>query len=153
MCDYIFNLQIPESSNGIVVIRPSGKTFVTGLATAYDEEYDYERFHEHMTEVEFQKIIQPLNDVLMNYFPCPLAWCFGYLCCPFTLGLSLLCPAVCVSDAEEELKTRINRLNRKTLANKNITLILMKRCGTSWLEFHLPDTPPTKEEAYEQPDQ
>ena len=53
MCDCIFNLQIPQSSDNIVVVRPAGKTFVTGLATAYDEEFDYERLHEHMTEAEY----------------------------------------------------------------------------------------------------
>ena len=86
-------------------------------------------------------MMEQINDILMNYFPCPLAWCFGYLCCPFTLGLSLLCPAVCVNDAEEELRTLVARWNRKKLADKNITLVFQKRCGTSWLEWHLPDQP------------
>ena len=44
MClDWLFNMQIPESTDKVVVIRPSGKTFVTGLASCFDEEYDNER--------------------------------------------------------------------------------------------------------------
>ena len=134
-------MQIPDSSDNIVVVRPSGKTFVTGLASAFDEEYDAERLTDHIAASEYQKMIETINDTLLNYFPCPLAWCFGYLCCPFTLGLSLFCPAVCVNDAEEEIRTMIARWNRKKLAERNVTLVLRKRRGTSWLEWHLPDTP------------
>ena len=124
MCDWIFNSQIPDSSSNIVVVRPIAKTFVTGLASAYDEEYDYQRLERHIERGEYQKMMEQINDILINYFPCALAWCFGYLCCPFTLGLSLCCPAVCVNDAEEEVRTLIARWNRKKLAEKNITLVL-----------------------------
>ena len=48
MCDWIFNSQIPNSSSNIVVVRPIAKTFVTGLASAYDEEYDSERLGQHI---------------------------------------------------------------------------------------------------------
>ena len=43
MCDCLTNLQIPDSTNNIVVVRPAAKTFITGLASAYEEEYDHER--------------------------------------------------------------------------------------------------------------
>ena len=85
-----------------------------------------------------------INDTLDNYFPCPLCWGFGYLLAIFTLGLSLCCPAVCVRDAEYNVIKFIDSCNRKRLANKNIKLYLRKKCGTSWLEWHLP--PPTKSE-------
>ena len=58
MCDWIFNSQIPDSSNNIVVVRPIAKTFVTGLASAYDEEYDYSRLEKHIDRREYQKMME-----------------------------------------------------------------------------------------------
>ena len=49
MCDCIFNYFIPDSQPNVVVVRPSGKTFVTGLASSYSEEYDADRFKNHLT--------------------------------------------------------------------------------------------------------
>jgi len=54
------------------------------------------------------------------------------------MGLSLCCPAICVNDAESNLRNMINRINRQKLEQKNIKLILRKQCSTSWLEFELP---------------
>lgn len=65
-----------------------------------------------------------INTVLEDFFPCPLCFCFGYLCCPCTLGLSFLLPNSCVKDAEEELRALIKRINDKKLKQKNMFLIL-----------------------------
>ena len=41
MCfDRLFNMQIPESTDSVVVLRPNSKTFINGLAGTYQEEYD-----------------------------------------------------------------------------------------------------------------
>lgn len=54
MCfDWLFNMQIPESSEHIIVIRPNGKTFITGLAQSYSEEFDDEAFRGYLTRREF----------------------------------------------------------------------------------------------------
>ena len=84
-----------------MVVRPSGKTFVTGLAMSYSELYDREGFEGYLTEREFTNIMDTINDTLFNYFPCPMCLCIGYFCALPTLGLSFLMPNVCVRDAEE----------------------------------------------------
>lgn len=137
MCDCIFNTQIPTSEPTRVIIRPSAGTFVTGIAKQYSEVYPF-ALDGYVTEREYNTIMQSINDMLFTYFPCPLCWCFGYICCIPTLGLSLCCPAICVNDAESNLRNMINRINRQKLEYKNIKLVLRKQCSTSWLEFELP---------------
>ena len=82
--------------------------------------------------------MERINDILINYFPCPLSWYCGYLFCVCTLGLCLLLPYICMRDAEQELRQFIARVNARKLKEKKMKLVLRKRCGTSWLEWHLP---------------
>ena len=142
MClDRLFNLQVPASTERVVVIRPSGKTFVSGLASAFDEDFDADLLKGFMTMLEFTKMVEAINDELANIFPCLFCWIIGYVLCPFTLGLSLLCPRECINDAEEALERRLKRLNRGTLGSKGIEIALVKAWSTSWLEIRLPEKP------------
>ena len=142
MCfDWLFNLQVPASTDRTLILGPTGKTFVTGLACSYDEEYDHDRLKGHLTMHEFTNMMERLNDQLSSQFPCLLCWSMGYICCPLTLGLSLMCPAQCVNDAEEFLEIRIRRQNRSFLNERGIEMVLRKQFGTSWIELRLPETP------------
>ena len=63
MClDWLFNMQVPESGEDVVIIRPSGKTFVTGLASSYDEDFDAEMLKGRLTMHEFTEMMEKLND-------------------------------------------------------------------------------------------
>ena len=65
MCfDWLFNFQIPESTDKVVVIRPAGKTFVTGLASSYDEDYDGDLLKGRLTMHQFTDMIEKINDNL-----------------------------------------------------------------------------------------
>jgi len=102
MClDWLFNRQIPQSNDVFVVAPPAAKTWINGLARSYSEEYDAVRLGPHISSKDYVQIMERINDILLNYFPCPLAWWCGYICCIFTLGLSFCCPFLCISDAEE----------------------------------------------------
>lgn len=101
-----------------------GKTFVTGLASSFSEDYDSTILENHITKKEFKSIMVSINDLLNDFFPCPLCFCFGYFCCPCTLGLSFLLPNTCVKDAETELKALIKRINEKKLKSKKIFIAL-----------------------------
>ena len=101
MClDWLFNKQIPESNGVFVVTRPVSKTWINGIANAYSEDFDKKKLSEHISEYDFQQIMERINDTLISYFPCPLSFYCGYICCLFTLGLSLLCPLACMNEAE-----------------------------------------------------
>ena len=140
MCDWLFNLQIPDSTEQVIILRPVRKTFITGLASHYDEEYP-EELKGRLSRLEFTQMMEPLNDQLGNQFPCGACWVTGYLCCICTLGTSLLCPAQCVNDAEEFARNGIERQNRKLLRERGIEMALVKRCGTSWIELRLTKIP------------
>ena len=82
--DCLFNLQIPPSSENVVVLRPQGnllkpsakekyitihvnligKTFITGVASSYDNTYDEARLGNHMKQNEFAYLIGYLNDTV-----------------------------------------------------------------------------------------
>ena len=139
MCfDWLFNRQVPLSNDVFVVAGPASKTWVNGIAQTYSEDYDHVRMGPHIPRNEYCMIMERLNDILINYFPCPLCWYCGYFCCLFTVGLSLLCPLICISDAETQMRQFISNVNRNKLRAKNMRLVLRKKCGTSWLEWHLP---------------
>lgn len=100
-----------------------------------------------MSKRDYREMITKINDMLYTYFPCPLCWCFGYLCCIPTLGLSMCCPYICVNDAEDELKNLIRRYNRIKLNPKNLHLSLRKKCSTSWLQIDFVGPEPPKYQA------
>ena len=63
MCfDWLFNMQIPASTEHRVIVRPSAKTFITGLAAAYDEEFDKDLLGPYMTRLEFTQMMERMND-------------------------------------------------------------------------------------------
>ena len=102
--DWLYNmLYIPESSEHIIVIKPNGKTFITGLAQSYSEDFNEEAFSGYLTKREFVNIMEAINDSLFNYFPCPMCLFCGYFLAIPTLGLSFLMPNVCIRDAEEQV--------------------------------------------------
>ena len=137
--DWLFNMQIPATTDDCVIVRPTSKTFVTGLAQSYDEEFDFEVLGKHMTRVEFNNMMERLNDNLSSQFPCIYCRIAAYVFCPLTFGLSFLCPAQCINDAEESLRHGITRNNRRWLNQRGIDMTLRKQFGTSWIELRIVD--------------
>ena len=138
-CDWLFNLQIPESTSRVVVLRPASKTFINGMASVYEEDYDQDFLADFMTMHEFSSMMEKLNDSFSTQFPCAFCWAMGYICCPFTLGISLLCPYQCIKDAEETCRNSILRQNRQWLRDRGLEMALVRKRGTSWIEIRLPE--------------
>ena len=134
--DFFFNLQIPNSTDTVIVLRPVGKTFINGLGRCYEEEYD-ERLRGRITRQEFTSIIEKINDRLGELFPCCPIMALGYIFSPCTCGFSLYMPGYCVNDAEEFATNQIARSNRQVLNKKGIEMVLVRKIGTSWLELRL----------------
>ncbi|CAG9322791.1 unnamed protein product [Blepharisma stoltei] len=131
--DCYFNKRIPNSKIGSVIIRPTSKTFVSGLSSSYDEKYP-EELKDIMTENEFIEDIKEINDSLFYYWPCFFCFNFGYTCCICTLGLSFLGPWICVDDAQKRTNESIKKINERYIA-RNIKWYLMCECSTSWIEI------------------
>ena len=111
-----------------------GKTFINGLAQEYDEAgYDAKKLKGYISERDFYRMINQINDTLYSFYPCPICFCFGYCCCPCTLGLSFLIPYSCVRDAEKEVKRLLEEINQKVLHKKRLHIELKVACSTSWV--------------------
>jgi hypothetical protein len=60
-------------------------------------------------------MIDEINDALYNEGPCDLCFCFGYLFCICTAGLSFCCPYMCMRDMKLALLRKIESINNKML--------------------------------------
>ena len=80
-------------------------------------------------------MITYLNQAINRWWPCPCSLVFGYFLSPFTLGLSLLLPNMCMSDAKIALEKAIEKENEKSLYDKGLELEYKQAWSTSWLEL------------------
>ncbi|KAF0746287.1 hypothetical protein AaE_008181 [Aphanomyces astaci] len=117
--------------------------FVSGMTNRYDDEFPME-LEGMVPEAHFAQAINQINNTLTDYWPCFFCVCCGYLCCICTGGLSLLCPNMCISDAEQYTRTLIDRINiRPCFKDADIQWKLVKRCCRSWVEISIPVKPQT----------
>ena len=133
--DFLFNKTIPESSNTTLVIRPAGKTWINGLAQQYCEDYDESTMHSFMNEAEFKNVVSHINDILYNFWPCPLCFCTGYVCCPCTFGLSFTFSYACIKDALTQVYRAIEHYNVSKFQTRQMKLSLHFGFCTSWLQI------------------
>jgi hypothetical protein len=101
--------------------------------------YSHSRKPLIVSEEDFQKDINKINEAIAEFWPCSMCYIFGFACAPFTLGTSLCCPNYCVSRAESNV---IDQLEDISLAARyldhQIVWSLRKGCFTSWIEISIP---------------
>lgn len=77
-----------------------------------------------------------INIAVDDYFPCIPIQIISTCCAPFTLGLSLLIPFLCITDAKHELQQQIDYANRVHFNMNGLHMQLVVKClRTSWLEI------------------
>lgn len=133
--DCLFNRQIPLSTFDSIIFKPKGKTFISGIAFSYDFFYDKNFIGDLMADSQFNYLTNALNDELYSYWPCTLCFCFGYLFSPCTLGLSFLCPNMCITSAKENFIKKLEYFNSKYFNPKMINITYHQKCSTSWLKL------------------
>ncbi len=134
--DYIFNNFIPRSEENKIIIRPTSKTFINGIAQSYDTTYP-EELKDYISEREYSYMMNKIMDELMMMWPCCFCFTYGYLFCLCTLGLSFILPNCCISEAKIKLIESINEANDLILKNKNLQLSYHQKCSTSWLQIDI----------------
>ena len=82
-----------------VISKPSFSSLTFSFTFCFPIKYRTE-LSAVLSRDEHQDIVNRLNMTLSAYWPCGLVYYTGYILVPCTLGLSLLCPMMCVSDAE-----------------------------------------------------
>jgi hypothetical protein len=124
----------------MVVIRsaPTGKMFVNGISSSYEETYDRD-LSAILSREEHSEIMKRLNNTLTSHWPCTTVYFTACLLVPCTLGLSLLCPMMCVSEAEKHAVRMLDNLSLKAkYFDQNITFKLEKGCMTSQFVISFP---------------
>ena len=141
--DFIFNKGIPISIPSKIIIPPTGKTWINGLAFNYSKTYQRKYLEGYMTEYEYDRFIKKINFVTENYWPCCFCFYFGYLLAPCTLGmflcdvgLSFCCPFICIRECKQFLDEAIKKLNDKMLRPRKLRAVIEYGCSTSWIAIY-----------------
>ena len=82
---------------------------------------------------KLEAYLEQLNYKTTQYWPCCFAYWLGYLAAPCTLGLSLLIPRLCVTEAEAVLQMEIKKINQDILGQYKLEMRLEKSCCDSLL--------------------
>ena len=117
--DSIFNKYIPKSTEDMLVIRPGSKTWFNGMAESYSyKDYDPKLMEWHMSQREFDQMIENINDSIWSFYPCPGCQLFAYLCCICTIGCSCVIPTIQVREAREKLLKRLGQMNQSLMPRR-----------------------------------
>lgn len=134
--DCIFNKCIPESSNNKIIIRPTSKTFINGLAQSYDTTFPNE-LSNIISEKEYSYAINKVIEDASMWWPCCFCLTYGYMFSICTLGLSFWFPMNCISEAKVQILQSIIWVNENILNKYNLNLSYKQKCSTSWLEIDI----------------
>ncbi|RHY68253.1 hypothetical protein DYB30_004578 [Aphanomyces astaci] len=113
-----------------------GDVWVNGLSNEYDASTFPSQLEAYMTQEDYDKALDTINQALHDLWPCVPCWSTSYGCCVCTLGLSLYCAWGQVSEAETCTARQIARVNRRAcFKDRHITWRLEKSWlkHTSWL--------------------
>ena len=92
-----------------------------------------------LDEEELMTILNRFNEAIANYWPCHAVYCFGLCCAPCTLGLSLLCPNLCVTKSEEAAKRYLEQVSLNSMwYDRHIRFRLVKTWFSSSVEVSFP---------------
>ena len=81
-------------------------------------------------------------------WPCTLSVLIGYFFCLTTAGLSLLCPWICIKEAQEQFLYQIERTNKEVFNKHRLNLSYHNICITSWLQIDILDYDTIENESY-----
>ena len=121
-----------------VCLPGCGQRFANGMSNEYSSVYprDLEGI---VDESKFRSVMDEINDIMQTYWPCPLCFAFGWGCCLCTAGVSLLCPNMCVSEAERYLHKHLQQVNgRRAFLDAGVEWRASRCACTSAIEVHYP---------------
>lgn len=129
-----------DSSSDLLVVKLkcTGLRFINGISSKYDDTFD-PMLEGVLTESELEDIVKRLNDSIAEYWPCNTCYLFGFVCTPFTLGTSLLCPNYCISQAEEHANRMLENVSLKSrYLDRRISFKIVKECCSSYVAISFP---------------
>lgn len=129
---------LPGKEMIIITSAPTGKMSPDGISSSYDETYNRD-LSVILSREEHSEIIKRLNIILTSHWPCGTINWIGCICIPCTMGLSLLCPMICVSEAETHAVRMLENLSLKArYFDQNVIFKLKKGWMTSQFVISFP---------------
>ena len=131
-----------DSLNRVFIIPATGKQFIDGIASSYDENIPEDFLNKTgLTEDEYHEIMTRINDAIMMHWPCDVCYFSKVVCKPLSLFGRLmfgwLGDECCVHDVEIRLKNEITFINElDVMKSKGLQIIFKKTLCKSWLELH-----------------
>ena len=127
---------------GRVTLRADGQRAASGISSHYASGFPPE-LSGVVSRKRFDLDVSEINHALADYWPCPTCYIGGFLCCPCTLGMSLLCPNICLSNAEKYVRHLMRDVvyHKSENAVRNVEYSLHRGCcgGHILIEFDAPE--------------
>ena len=76
----------------------------------------------YISKDDYKYVISTLNLELAMFWPCDFVIYLGYLLAPFSCGVSLLLPNLCIGDAKKSFIKMVERMNRLKLLDKGLRI-------------------------------
>ncbi len=87
--DCCFNKSIPKTEGKTIILRPTSKTFINGLAPSYETTY-YPVLENYISEREYIIAMDRIVDELTMMWPCCFCFTYGYLFCICSVGTFII---------------------------------------------------------------
>lgn len=131
-----------EDDEHVVIGKPTGSSLRFGsFSSSYSVvTQGFAILSPVLTEREIFDVIQGLNESIRTFWPCHLVYFFGVCCAPCSLGLSLLCPNLCIGKAEESALEYLEQVSLKARNYDRGVRIRLSRSGwfSSQIEVSFP---------------
>ena len=106
------------------------------MASSYENKYNC-ILATYISENDFTFLIDKINDLLLNNWPCCTCFFCGYICCLPTLGCSFIFSYTIINDAQKKLCDELYRLNEEKLHSKDLHISYKSECSTSWVRIFI----------------
>ena len=130
-----FEVDLPLLSK-IVVIQGVGIKSITGVYSAYEEDFPDE-LASVMTNDEFEWAMTTINEAIATRWPCFTAGCFSVLCCPCSLGLSYYISYSQLEIVVNGIHGVIDEAINPKFRSKGVVFSFHKTCCSSHIEVEI----------------
>lgn len=119
-------------------MKAIGQKYLFGVSSRYEDVYD-PILQNVVSEKELRRIIDDLNDILISHWPCGPCYTCGYICAPCSLGLAILAPGYCASQAEQHGQKFLRNVSLTAkFYDKSISFTIVKTLCDSYVEIRFP---------------
>ena len=102
------------------------------------EDYDPKLLAWNMSQRDYEKMVERLNNSIWGEYPCPGCQFFAYCCCVCTAGLSCIIPFMQVRSAQASLARKIKEINQ-AYGPYRMKLEHVVEKSTSYVKLYLPN--------------